>query len=79
MKPLREVLIEIINGHQGVKGVDLLVEIPPEYYVDQDTDQILAVIDELERSDDIVILEYTVPQVPGRLKTMYFPKGTVIG
>ena len=47
---------------------------PEEILLSEYTD----VLDRMQRAGEIVAVEYTLAHMPYRVKTMYFPKGTVL-
>jgi len=73
----REAILTTINTRNGVNGVDLVLKcmgiINPLTFINKDYIFILA---ELVALGEIVELEFILPQMEYRLKSIYFPKGT---
>lgn len=74
---LREAILTTVNSHQGVKGVELVVNVmgiinPLLFNHHEYAKTIQSLVD----SGEIIELEYTVPQVDYRIKSLYFPRGT---
>jgi hypothetical protein len=73
----REAILTTVNTRNGVNGVDLVLKcmgiINPLTFSNKDYIFILA---ELVSSGEIVELEFILPQMEYRLKSIYFPKGT---
>jgi len=73
----KEAILTSINTRQGINGVDLILNcmgmLGPfklnhnEYY---------AILANLVAEGEVVELEYTLPNMTYRLKSIYFPKGT---
>lgn len=78
--PLRETILALINANSGLKAVELVCKVMGvvnplmfkniEY---QDT------LEQLLKEGEIVELEYILPQLNYRVKSLYFPKGTKFG
>lgn len=76
---MREVILRMINSHQGIKGVDLALKVmseinPSVFKVEEYWDALNSLIG----SKEIVEVEYTLPQLSYRIKSIYFPKGTAV-
>jgi hypothetical protein len=73
----REAILTTINTRNGVNGVDLVLKcmgiINPLTFSNKDYIFILA---ELVASGEIVELEFILPSMDYRMKSIYFPKGT---
>ena len=75
---LREAIIDTINAHQGIKGVYLVIKVmevinPVQFSHNDYQEELKILINEKE----IVELEYTLPTIAYRIKSIYFPKGTI--
>jgi hypothetical protein len=73
---LREAILISVNARQGINGVDLVLNcmgLVHPFFEDKDYTFELA---ELVSSGEIVELEYILPTMTYRLKSLYFPKGT---
>ncbi len=73
---LREAILTTVNTRNGVNGVDLVLNcmgLVSPWFDDKDYMFHLA---ELVSSGEIVELEFILPTMDYRLKSIYFPKGT---
>lgn len=75
MKDLLDKAIEIIENSTGIKAVELTLKLSKSSY---SVDEIIAVLEELENSDSVNTLVYTLPDMEYREKIIFFPKGTKI-
>ena len=75
MKDLLDKAIEIIEDSSGIKAVELTLKLSKSSY---SVDEIIAVLEELENSDSVNTLVYTLPNKDCREKIIFFPKGTKI-
>lgn len=78
---LQETIIEFIRNKPGIKGPDLvfsvLMEMSPRDGRILDHEEYFRVIESMVQEGKIVEVEYELPDgVPGRVKSMYFPRGT---
>lgn len=74
---LREELLHLINTNTGINGVNLVLRVmgklgPTSF--EHETFQ--EIIEELVKEGEVTELEYILPQMDYRMKSMYFPKGT---
>lgn len=73
----KEAILNIINTRQGVKSVNLALDVMsltnPISFDDIPYQKELA---ELVKSGEIIELEYILPDMDYRVKSIYFPKGT---
>ena len=72
---LSQRIIDLITSQQGIKAVDLTVKLATEF-LDVTNSEIIDVIMKLLSSGDIIELQYTLPHMQYRVKSIYFPKGT---
>ena len=73
---LREAILTTVNTRNGVNGVDLVLNcmgLVSPWFEDKDYMFQLA---ELVSSGEIVELEFILPSMDYRMKSIYFPKGT---
>ena len=73
---IKEAILTSINTRNGINGVDLALNIMrliSPWFNDKDYIFILA---ELVSSGEIVELEFILPSMDYRIKSIYFPKGT---
>jgi len=69
----------MVNAHQGIKGVDLALHVMSEVNpVIFDIQEYWDALNSLIGSKEIVEVEYTLPQLSYRIKSIYFPKGTEV-
>lgn len=74
---LPETIIRIVNNNQGLKGTELVLKLmSADLNIEATT--LLKAIDEVVQDGEIIEVEYTLPMMNYRVKSMYFPKGTVI-
>lgn len=79
LQEVRSYIIRTVEARQGMKGVELAVELAGEFFNSQMTnDAILDVIEELVLDGSILEIEYALPSMPYRVKSFYLPKGTDI-
>jgi hypothetical protein len=85
---IREHIIQVVNDSQGIKGVELsckLIEflilninkkgdVPVTIY----SNYFQNIMDDLVKSGDIIEIEYILPNMSYRIKSMFFPKGTSV-
>ena len=74
MKEMKEKVIELVNDFGPIKATELVVRL-----IDIQGTNITDILDELVKNGDIIEVEYTLPQMDYRVKSLYFPKGTIIG
>ncbi len=73
----RELILRKVNESTGIKGVDLCLSImshngPGSF----NHEQYMLDLDEILKSGEIIELEYTLPDMEYRIKSLFFPKGT---
>jgi len=78
MMTIKETVKEIVNKSQGLKAVELSMRVLTETKYDVKSEDIIKTIEDLVREGEIVELEYILPQMDYRIKSIYFPKGTNI-
>lgn len=76
---LREAIIQIVTDKQGCKATELAPLIA-EGYPDLvcELDKVVETIESLVASGELVEVEYILPQMTYRIKSMLFPKGTEV-
>lgn len=75
---MKELILKYIEANAGIKSVDLVIKImeninPSEFLYTEYTNAVMQLL----LSGEITELEYTLPHMEWRIKSMYFPKGTV--
>lgn len=73
----KESIIQIVNNHQGIKGTELAIQVISEH-LNISPDDFDSALAECIKNGDIVEVEYTLPMMDYRVKSLYFPKETVI-
>ncbi len=72
-----EAINRTVNSHQGIKGVDLVIQvmghINPCMF---DQELYSRTLEFLVATGEVVELEYTLASMEYRIKSIYFPKGT---
>ena len=78
----KEVLVAIVNSHQGIKGTSLGVEFVLATHKEgteiPDDFDVVQVLEELVTAGELVEIEYAVPEMEYRVKSFYLPKGSLI-
>lgn len=77
MTKLKEAILRIVESHPGINSVKLVTDVagiinPAEV----DAEIYNAILNKLIKDKDILELEYILPDMSYRLKSIYFPKGT---
>lgn len=76
---LRDAILNTVNSHQGIKGVELVLNVMgsvgPVMFDDR---EYMLELSRLLDSGQIVEVEYTLPTMDYRIKSLYFPKGTKV-
>ncbi len=78
MIQLKEIILRKVNNSTGIKAVELTLavmsEINPLIF---EAKTYISELDELVKNGEILELEYTLPNMDYRIKSIYFPKGTI--
>lgn len=74
---IKAAIIKIVNEHQGIKAVDLVVEVSQSIFPEPMDEFEAALIEAIEEGD-VVEVEYTLPHMDYRVKSMYLPKDTMV-
>jgi hypothetical protein len=81
MSDLRKMITEIVEGRQGVKGVELVTLLAVELANDSKhicSDIIMDTIDDMEKKGELVIIHYVLQSMNYRVKMFVLPKGTQV-
>jgi hypothetical protein len=74
---IKEIIRKTVNSHQGIKSVELVLEV-----MQQASDMNITIYEdalmELIEERGIVEIEYTLPQMDYRVKSLYLPKDTIV-
>jgi hypothetical protein len=78
MTDYREIIIKVVNENNGIKGVDLSLRVmalinPVKF----DKDEYFQSLSKAIEDGEILELEFTVPKVDYKVKSIFFPKGTI--
>jgi len=73
----KEKITQAVNNHPGIKGMELVLTL---FSSSEDAvrlgETFESLIEELVQNGDLIELEYVVPTMDYRCKSLYFPKGT---
>ena len=72
----KEAILTSINTHQGIKAVELVLDVLRLSNPFLDGEEYHKELESLVESGEIVELEYVLPQMGYRAKSIYFLKGT---
>jgi hypothetical protein len=80
---LKHIIAQIVNEGHCLRRNELIAKVIIHYREDdslniKDIDSLDATIDEMITDFDLVEVEYTVPRMRYRVKSLIFPKGTTI-
>jgi hypothetical protein len=77
MEKLKEKLEEVINGSTGIKAIELVCNISEFIHTNKyDSKQIDLALEELLADEKICELEFIIPKLDYKIKSIYFPRGT---
>ena len=77
---MREVILQVIKESQGIKNVDLALKVMAEVGPGSfDKDKFELAVAQLIHGKEIIEVEFVLPNVDYRMKSIYFPKGTRLG
>jgi hypothetical protein len=76
---MRDVIRKIVNENSGIKNVELVIKVA-QSLIEEDIEfeprDLIIQIESLVKEGEIVELEFILPDMGYRVKSMYFPKGT---
>jgi len=78
---LRKMITEVVEMNQGMKMIELITYLVVKLANDErmiNSDVILAIIENMEKKKELVVINYVLPQMNYRLKMFILPKGTQI-
>lgn len=80
IKPtMRESILAVVNTRQGVRSVELAMNVMSEINpVKFNTEEFHLELENLVKNGEIFELNYTLPGMEYRTKSIYFPRGTKI-
>lgn len=72
---IRRAMIDAVEGAQGLKATEMAAIVAAEIGVTAVDGPFAETLDALIREGEIVEVEYTVPDLPYRVKSFLLPKG----
>ncbi len=76
---VKKMILNIINGSSGIKATELITAVYDEAKEHSlEEHNIVVYVEELVFENEILEIEYTLPLMSYRLKSIYFPIGTTI-
>lgn len=81
---IKSKILDIVSDKPGIKGVDLTLDVlqlllEHENNCDDPKSELaVGLINELVLQGEIVEVEYVLPTMTYRIKSLYFPKGTEV-
>ncbi len=76
---LKQVILKCIDDSTGIRGVELALAVlnktMPHYF---ESSYYQECLEELVKSGEVVEVEYVLPEMSYRVKSIFFPKGTQI-
>lgn len=77
-KSISDLVLEIVNARGSVKIVDLTLSVINKLHpIDFTGEEFINILDELVEKGEILELEYVVPNMNYRVKSILFPKDTL--
>lgn len=74
---VKQLIVEAVTG--PIKAVDLVLEVMQDAPINRAvSDSFGDYLDELVREGRLVEIEYVLPDMPERVKSVYFPAGTKV-
>jgi len=74
---LKNFVYDTVLQKQGIKAVELFTDIAAFMAKQGFWFDIEEIVNEIETEGSIIHLDYVLPNMEYRLKSMYFPKGTI--
>lgn len=78
---LRGIILEKVNQSTGIKGSELATEVCVRFMeggINVTIENYRLLIEQLVKEGEIVEIEFCLPSMPERIKSIFFPKGTNI-
>jgi hypothetical protein len=76
---LKDIILELVNKGQGIKGPELATEVCIRCIEGNDIiGDYRPLLEQLVKDCEIVEIEYVLPSMTDRTKSIFFPKGTEI-
>jgi hypothetical protein len=75
---MKKVILRLINESTGIKQTELVLELDKRSLLKgkNEDNNMISIFEEIEKEKEVCVLQYVVPQMSYRQKTIYFPKGT---
>jgi len=75
---IKDTILQIVNEKQGIKAVELVLKVmdivnPARFNLEEYNEGLTQLI----HNREIIELEYILPNMENRVKSIYFPKGTI--
>jgi len=77
MTDFKALITQVVNNHQGIKAVELVVEVMQQS-AEMDLSMYEDALVDCIKDGEIVEVEYTIPAMDYRVKSLYLPKGSVV-
>ena len=75
---LTDAILYIVDSKGAIKSVDLAIAVVQLMHpIEYDSKDYLEMLKELVGGDKLVEIEYILPNMPDRVKSVYFPVGTI--
>lgn len=76
MTSVREIILSVVNSKQGVKAVTLVLDVLSNTGFTISNTEYELELNKLVQEGEIIELEYILPEMNYRIKSIYFPKET---
>jgi hypothetical protein len=77
----QDVITYLVNNKPAIKGTELVTEIITTLFengLNDDTSDPVNILNQMVKDKEIVEVEYVLPNMEYRVKSLYFPKGTTV-
>ena len=83
MEEYKKIITDLVESNPGIKGPDLIVQCITKMHEQGNLEShgdvdIINVINDLVKEGEVVEVEYVLPSMAYRVKSLYFPKGTEV-
>lgn len=82
MTDLEQALIAVVEEEQGCKEIFLITEVIKKLHNEKknipSSDEIIKTLNDLVIKKELIEITYILESMPYKLKSFYFPKGTII-
>ncbi len=76
---IKELIKKTVNQNPGIKGVNLVLDVTVSLSKEVDEweeDAYFEALEDLVSQKEIIEVEYVLPGLGNKIKSIYFPKGT---